>query len=219
MTGQGWLAIWTLVVSLVATGVGSFIAIIVRRRTDRLKGQLDRVDTQLRDFYGPLLAAAEASEQAWNVFTRRYNPSAVPPRNFWDPAHPPSPEARVAYRHWVTAVFMPLNQQMVEIISAHADLLIERGMPQCLATLCGHSLSLQAVLSSWDVTAGGAPDVPEYPAQALLAYLEDSFGALKAEQVRLLKAVASNRGYPLTENSSQVQLISDRWEAPTPGAP
>ena len=41
--------------------------------------------------------------------------------------------------------------------------------------------------------------MPPYPAMALLAYLEDSFSALKREQVRLLKAVNASRTYPLTQ--------------------
>jgi hypothetical protein len=211
MTGPGWAAVWTLIASVVATGVASVTAFIANRRRDRLRGQLDFVNSQLREFYGPLLAIAETSEQAWTVFKKRYNPAGSPEANFWDPAHPPSSEARAAYKHWMNTLFLPLDDKLVDIIVAHADLLIDAGMPQCLTDLCAHTLTIKALLSSWDVEAGGAPDVPPYPATALLIYLEDSFSALKREQVRLLKAVTGTKAYPLTQVFPDVALISDTW--------
>ena len=106
---------------------------------------------------------------------------------------------------------MAANNKLVDIIVTRADLLIDSGMPQCLTDLCAHSLTLKAILDSWDVEAGGAPDAPPYPAMALLAYLEDSFSALKREQVRLLKAVNASRTYPLTQTTPEATLISDTW--------
>lgn len=211
MTGPGWAAVWTLIVSVVATGVASVTAFIANRRRDRLRGQLEFVSAQLREFYGPLLAIAETSEQAWTVFKTRYNPDASPEANFWDPAHPPSREARAAYKHWMNTLFFPLDDKLVDIIVTRADLLIDSGMPQCLTDLCAHALTLKAVLGSWDAEDAGAPDVPPYPAMALLAYLEDSFSALKREQVRLLKAVNASRTYPLTQATPEATLISDTW--------
>jgi hypothetical protein len=213
MTGPSWTAVWTLVFSVIAAVVGSATALLLKRRRDRLRAQLDFVNSQLRYFYGPLLATAEASEQAWSVFKARYNPEAEPGTNFWDPAHSPTREARTAYKHWINTLFIPLDDKMVEIISARADLLIEPGMPQCLTDLCGHTLSLKAALAMWNVTSGGAPDAPDYPAKALLEYLEDSFSALKNEQVRLLKAITSSKAYPLTESTRSVSLISDSWKS------
>jgi hypothetical protein len=211
MTGPSWAAVWTLIASVVAAGVGSATAFIANRRRDRLREQLDFVNSQLREFYGPLLAVAETSEQAWAVFKTRYNPDASQEAGFWDPANPPSDEARAAYKHWTNVLFIPLDDKVVDTIVAHADLLIDAGMPQCLTDLCAHTLTLKAALGSWDAEAGGAPDVPPYPARALLAYLEDSFGALKREQVRLLKAVSGSKAYPLTQSSPDVTLISDTW--------
>jgi hypothetical protein len=160
MAGPGWAAVWTLIGGVVTAAVASLAAFIAGRRTDRLRGQLDYVNSQLREFYGPLLAIAETSEQAWTAFKTRYNPEADLEANFWDPAHPPSRAARVAYKHWMGALFFPLDDKLVNIIVARADLLIDAGMPQCLTDLCAHTLTLKAVLDTWDAEAGGAPDVP-----------------------------------------------------------
>jgi len=211
MTGPGWAAVWTLIASVIAAAMASLAAFVANRRTDRLRGQLEYVSTQLREFYGPLLAIAETSEQAWTTFKTRYNPEASPEANFWDPAHSPSREARAAYKHWMHAVFFPLDDKLVDIIVARADLLIDVGMPQCLTDLCGHTLTLKAVLDTWDPESGGAPDVPAYPAKDLLAYLKESFTTLKREQVRLLKAVTTSKAYPLTQSTPSVALISDTW--------
>jgi hypothetical protein len=102
---------------------------------------------------------------------------------------------------------------MVKIISERADLLIEPGMPQCLTDVCAHVLAHKDVLASWNVESDNFPEVPYYPGQDLLDYLEDSFSVLKREQVRLLKAIAGTNEYPLTQNTSRVKLISDRLEA------
>jgi hypothetical protein len=46
------------------------------------------------------------------------------------------------------------------------------------------------------------------------AVLESSFSALKKEQVKLLKAITETSEHPLTNNSAEISLISDRWRNP-----
>jgi hypothetical protein len=211
VAGPGWAAVWTLIASVVAAVAGTSSALIVKRRTDRLRAQLDFVNAQLRYFYGPLLALAEASQRSWKIFKSRHTPEAA--RHFWDSAYPPPPEARAAWLHWVTTILIPTNDRMTKVITERADLLIEPGMPQCLTDVYAHLLTIKAALASWNVESDSFPEVPYYPRQNLLDYLEDSFSVLKREQVRLLKAIAGTNAYPLTQNTSRVELISDRWEA------
>ena len=211
MTSPGWAAVWTLIASVVAAVAGSSSALVVKRRTDRLRAQLDLVNAQLRYFYGPLLAMAEATERAWATFKREHKPQAA--LHFWDPVYPPTPEARDAWVRWVKTIFLPTSNRMVEIISERADLLIEPGMPQCLTDICAHILTLKAVLASWNAESDKVPAVSNYPADDLINYLENSFSVLKREQVRLIKAIAASSTYPLARNTSRVELISDRWEA------
>lgn len=213
MATPGWAAVWTLIAGVTTALIGSAFAFILNRRRDRLLAQLDFVNNQLRYFYGPLLALTEASERAWKVFRRQHITEGA--HDFWDrnPEYAPTPTARVAWLDWVTNILIPTDKQMVEIISERADLLIEPGMPQCLTDLCAYVLGVESVLASWDVESGNYPKLPDYPGRALLAYLEGSFSALKGGQVRLLKAIAANNEYQLTQNTSRVTLISDRLTA------
>ncbi len=85
-------------------------------------------------------------------------------------------------------------------------------MPQCLTDLCAHTLTLKAVLASWQDDPNYLPQFPNHPTRALLDYLERSFSALKSEQFRLLKATAETSEHSLTQNSAEMRFISDRWQ-------
>jgi hypothetical protein len=211
MSASGWAAVWTLIVSVTATIIGSAAALVVKRRRDQLKARLDFVNSQLRYFYGPLLSCAIANETAWRVFKRQYSAG---PGNFWDPDRPPNEEAKAAWLHWMNTLFVPNNLRMVDIISERADLLIEPGMPKCLADLCAHALAIKVrtKLPIWESAADYVPDTPGYPGADLMRYLERSFSAIKSEQVRLLKATAETASHSLVESAAPVELISDRWK-------
>jgi hypothetical protein len=210
MTGPSWAAVWTLIAGVVAAIVGATATLIVNRRNDRLRAQLDFVNDQLRYFYGPLLANAEASERAWTAFIHRY--SLKPGTSFWDAANPPTQEAIGTWHHWMANVFMPLNLRAMEIITERADLLIGNGMPQVFSDVCAHVLALKAVMATWQDGPDYPPRVPDYPARTFLDYLERSFSALKQEQVKLLKAIAETSQHPLTDNSAEISLVSDSWQ-------
>jgi hypothetical protein len=102
----------------------------------------------------------------------------------------------------------------MEIISERSDLIIGEGMPQCLADVCAHVLTLKAALASWQNDAHYVPTWVDYPARALLDYVERSFSALKKEQVKLMKATAETGEHPLASNPAEISLISDRWQNP-----
>jgi hypothetical protein len=211
MTGPGWAAVWTAVAGVVVAVAGAAATMIVNRRNERLKARLDFVNMQLRYFYGPLLAYAEASQRAWDAFVQRYKPGAV--STFWDPPDPPSEEAVRSWYRWMVTVFMPLNLRQMDIIFERPDLLIDAGIPQCLTDLCGHILALEAVLESWQDDPHFRPETPDYPA-SLLDYLISSFGALKREQAKLLNAIAGTGEHPLTDNTAEISLLSEQWQNP-----
>ncbi len=212
-------AIWTLIASILATAITSAAALYFKVRRDRLKAQLEFVNDQLRYFYGPMLANVEATQQAYKIFIRRYNPQAD--RSFWSSESSPSSEAIAAWHHWVTTLFMPINELMVSIISNRSDLLIAEAvnghpgasdMPNCLIDLCSHVHTLRAELATWKRGPKDAriPEVPYYPADELLPYLRSSFSHLKTEQVRLLKATTASKKYPITQDKPIPALIGER---------
>jgi hypothetical protein len=113
----------------------------------------------------------------------------------------------------MVTVFMPLNLRQMEIIFERPDLLIGTGMPQCLTDLCGHILALKAVLESWQDDPNFLPETPDYP-PSLLDYPISSFGTLKREQDKLLKAIAGTGDHPLTDNTAEISLLSEQWQNP-----
>lgn len=208
-----WAAVWTVIVSAIAAIVASASNLVAKRRINRLQSQLNFVNEQLKDFYGPPLATAEACEQAWVAFKLGYKNDN---RNFWSKDNPPTREQKVAYQHWIRTIFIPLNEEMVRVLSARLDLLIEHGVPQCLTDLYTHALTRKAELDLWQVDSVQPPNATPFPARELLAYLETSFETLKMEQSRLLIAISTTKTYPLTINGANIELMSHTWRVGTP---
>jgi hypothetical protein len=104
----------------------------------------------------------------------------------------------------MTAVFMPTQQRMMELVLAHADLIEEPDMPPCLLALCAHVAGYQAVLKEWDrgdiSTAREANiSVVNFPGRELATYAAEGFARLKAEQGKLLGSTTGsiNRAAPV----------------------
>src|SRR5215217_8916125 len=120
--------------------VGVFVAAIgyvikywtdlkIEQRNDRL----ERVNRQLSEFYGPLLALTRASGESWQAFRKRHRPGEG---SFWKGDPPPTEEDVAAWRLWMTTVFVPVHQRMMELVLERADLVEEPDMPACLLALC-----------------------------------------------------------------------------------
>jgi hypothetical protein len=165
-------------------------------RLARRKDQLDRVNRQLGELYGPLFAAHAASRRIYLAFRDRYRPAD---ESYFSAKNPPTEEEVAAWREWMTHVFMPLNRRMTEAIIANADLLREEHLPGCLQELCAHVAGYEAVLRHWeadDVVSVQEEDnlsVVPYPWRELDDYVPKSFEALAQEQAKLLAQVKSVR--------------------------
>jgi hypothetical protein len=161
-------------------------------RLAQRKDRLERVNRQLSELYGPLLALHAANERLWQEFRARYRPQGP----FWAPADPPGATETDAWRLWMTTVFMPLNREMQNVVVRNADLLREsEGIPSCLLDLCAHVAGYETVAERWRIGKFDPVDmdlnvsVVNYPQVALTAYVEGAFRELKAEQTRLLRGL------------------------------
>ena len=173
----------TIGTSVLVAFAGFLAAYLNNLRLTQRKDRLDRVSRQLSDLYGPLLALESTQGSTWALFRSRYRPT----RPYWDPESPPTEEEALAWRTWMTEVFMPLNRKMVDVIRARADLLDDDHMPTCLLDICSHTASYEVVLNRWeagDYTENTA--LADFPRDELHPYLSGSFDRLKAEQQRLL---------------------------------
>src|SRR5262249_24460754 len=134
---------WTEAVALVGVLVAA-IGYVVKYATDikltQRNDRLERVNRQLSDFYGPLLALTRSSERSWEAFRQRYRSAGG---SYWRRDPPPTKDDAMAWRLWMTTVFVPMHQQMMELVLTHADLIDESEMPLCLLDLCAHVAGYQ----------------------------------------------------------------------------
>jgi hypothetical protein len=178
--------------------IGVCIAVIgyfIKYRTDLTLAQrndrLERINRQLSEFYGPLLALTRSSGQSWQAFRQRYRPPGS--ESFWKSDPPPTREDAVAWRLWMTTVFMPVHQRMMELVLERADLIEEPEMPPSLLDLCAHVNGYQAILKEWEkgeisTAREDNISVVNFPGEKLAEYAATAFGRLKAEQAELLGA-------------------------------
>lgn len=165
----------TIVVSVTLALIGYIFTYFNNLRLARRKDKLDRIDRQLRDFYGPLFALDQASNIMFVAFTKQ-----------WKPSRPRTEEDNTRFRLWVAEVFMPLNLQIVKIITEHADLLEEEKMPDILLALCAHVYGYKLIMKSWELGdyTQLSPGIA-FPSK-LREYAVEHYQYLKMEQTKLL---------------------------------
>lgn len=142
--------------------------------------RLERANSQLEDFYGPLLALSETSNKTWKSLSEKYGHSRE------TIVHEDNGDLWIL---WVTDIFQPINRKMSGIIVEHADLLRGDSMPPCLLDFCAHTSGYDAVIKRWE--SGNRTEmfsIVNWPKE-LSKYLEDSFTELKEEQQDLLNRI------------------------------
>jgi hypothetical protein len=179
-----WEAALTLAVPAIVAVLGFTFAYVNSLRLARRNDCLERINKQLSDFYGPLLALSSASEASWEIFTRKYRSEW---KSFWRHDPPPTPEETAPWRLWMSVVVMPLNRKMSDVIVSKADLIDETDVPSPLLDLCAHVAAYETVLKRWEAKDYSEHRSPlNFPGAALHEYVSSSFARLKLEQQRLL---------------------------------
>jgi len=167
-------------VAVVGFGVKYWNDLAIARRRD----QLERTNQQLRLVYGPLYAIDRAQTEAWLAFRSLHRPRK---KSYWKSEPPPTEADAVAWRLWMTEVFMPMNLRMEGIIVENADLFEEETMADCLLALCAHVAAYKAVLKQWERGDYSTHvSVIDFPQQQLAEYVESRFARLKRRQMKLL---------------------------------
>lgn len=180
-------AIATLIVTIALAFVGYLVKYINDLAIARRKDKLERINSQLKNLYGPLYATGKASEIAWKAFRTRYRPG----KSFFGSEPPPSDEELAAWRLWMAEVFMPLNLRLEKTIVENGDLILEEHMPECFLSLCAHVAAYKPVMKNWQ--SGEYSEhisSSNYPTD-LLKYVESSYFELKRRQAALLGASSS----------------------------
>lgn len=175
--------------------VGFIVTYAMSLRLAVRKDQLDRVDRQLRDLYGPLFSLNRASGEVYRAFRQEWRTGV---QGYWSNPVPPTEAEAAAWRLWMVEVFFPLISRMKDLVIWHADLIDETEMPPCLLELVTHVSTYQAVLRAWqDGDHSRHTSMLPYPRKTITEYLERRYAELKERQAELLGTVPSRRGRPV----------------------
>ncbi len=176
-------AILTAIVTVLVALAGYLITYWNNIRLSQRSEQLERINKQLAEFYGPLYSLVSTGTQTWAAFRTKYRPG----RSYFESYPPPTEEELKAWRPWMTTVFMPQNIQMQELIVSKTDLLIETDMPECLKELCAHVAAYRVVLKQWENNDFSEhASIINFPDGKLLDYSHKSFKSLKEKQAKLI---------------------------------
>lgn len=151
------------------------------------KARIERVNEQLRDFYGPLLACVSATKSAFNAMVRQhssdghYDIKAFHHACLRDPLGPEG----TAYRMWMEKVLQPLNEKAASIIAKHIDLLDAQQVVPELLQLIAHVSTMRVIIHRWQDGDYSSWSVISYP-DKLQEYVLREFARIKMHQARLL---------------------------------
>lgn len=153
-------------------------------RIAKRKDRLDRVNRQLKEFYGPLLSLTASSNATWTEFRKKYRNHL---KSYFDKNDPPTEKDLEIWRTWIITVFQPLNKDMYDLILANGDLIIENNFPKPLSDLCAHYESYKPIIVQWNGSNFKEHlSLLNYPLD-IIEYAEKSYNKLKKEQNRLIK--------------------------------
>lgn len=173
-----------ILIPVIVAVIGYLFTYFYSRRIEREKNRLIRINKQLDQFYGPLLAIVQANQQAWENFIARHEDNP----DFYKKKNHPSPEQVAEFHTWMSRVFMPNNDQLYEIIVNNTSLLNENTIPDVLLKLIAHIMEFRIYFEERvDKHSEVAETKSKYPGKALLEYCEEKFSQLKNEQLKLIK--------------------------------
>jgi hypothetical protein len=165
--------------------IGALLSYLNTQRLHRLEARLSRVNDQLSNLYGPMLATLEANRIAYRRFLDSYREGSP---SFFNPKLPPPDQQQLeAWRDWVTTVLQPGNRRVYEMIVGRAHLLIDDQIPSCLLKLCAHTSGYEVVLKRWEKGDFSRHlSVVAHPRTEIDDYAERCFAQLKETQAKLL---------------------------------
>lgn len=164
-------------ISVLVAFIGLFgigYQIRARRKDDILKNQLDRLNKQITEFYGPLHALYETGHQNYYAFLELYGHEF----DFNNPH----------FKQWDIKIFQPTNLKMEDIIINKMDLIIGNTIPEFFFQFCEWLTAQKAYIN-----AESQPDFDneswrpirdnyKHPEDEMRLYLKASFEVLKKTQ-------------------------------------
>ncbi|MEU8430323.1 hypothetical protein [Micromonospora sp. NPDC048169] len=170
--------------AVIAASASVLVAVLVftlnqigQFRQERRQAKLSRINSQLRDLYGPLNALVDVNERIWTAMRSEGLLPAQSER---------TPEGGTdVWRRWRDHALQPANRRMRDLIIEHADLLIGVEVPQVFRDFCAHVAAQEIVIEGEDGHVKEAALI-RHPGANFVAHVHEAFAALKKEQAALL---------------------------------
>ncbi|GAX73465.1 hypothetical protein CEUSTIGMA_g917.t1 [Chlamydomonas eustigma] len=180
--GGGWLA---------ALG-GYLFTYWNSKAVEERKARIERINRQLREFYGPLLACVTATKSAYNAMVKQHSPDAT--RSGFQKALSQDPEGptAVAFRQWMSKVLQPLNERAAQIATDNVDLLEGSTIEPLLLQLVAHVYANRVILERWSQGDFKSFSVISYP-NAIVSFVQKEFALMKKKQADLLGTSTMSR--------------------------
>lgn len=184
------------------------------QKSEQRRARIERINAQLRDLLGPLLAYVTATKSAYEACWRQHSPDGTR-EGFQDALHarPDGPEAS-AYRQWMVHVLQPLNEKASDIIINGFSLLEGSSIDPQLLQLVAHTSAYRVLLERWKTGDNQRfASAISYP-DRLEEWVRKEFARLKRTQAKLLGVVSpaqklvGRRAQKAKSSSVQAQLGS-----------
>jgi hypothetical protein len=144
----------TIPVPIIAALIAAFVAVagyLINHYLDRKKDarlrQISRLEAQLRDFYGPLMALSHANHEIFHQWLRTYREGK---KYFMSETDPPTDEQKNSWRIWIETVLQPLNVKMTSIVVERSQLIDGGSLPNSLRVLLAHVEGYKPVIAAWN---------------------------------------------------------------------
>jgi len=146
----------------------------------RWNQRLDLINSRLNNFYGPLYVLSEVGRMAYQTLVDKMGGEAIFRQT------PIAEDVLNEWKIWVENIYIPLNQEIEELILQNAHLIREEEFPASLLLFVMHAASYKAMLAKWQQNdyREYLPKV-DYPNE-LSAYAAKSYRDLKHEQLQLI---------------------------------
>jgi hypothetical protein len=221
---------WIALASIMAGFVSLTWQVWAKRGDDKHAAQLDRLNRQLSDLYGPLYALYEEGERNWMLFVACFSRDSRPwaKRGFLPSAAgefpPPSTDCMVEYRRRMEQLFMPTNTKMESLVIQHADLIVGTQMPEEFSDFLAHVAAAKLLMHRWKKDAAFGPDLwkqhrVEYPHPSALKHrIRGSFEELKSTQQKLLTGSLKSVDEAGLEHRIKARMdeLAEQWESRGP---
>jgi hypothetical protein len=174
----------TSIITVLLAILGYLVKYFNDIRITKRKDKLERINRQLKEFYGPLLSLTASSNSSWIEFRKKYRTQV---RSYFDQSDPTNEKDLELWRTWICTVFQPINKDIYGLILKNGDLIIENSFPKSLSDLCAHFESYKPIISQWEnKNYSEHLSLLNYPI-SILDYAEKSYNSLKLEQNKLIE--------------------------------